>query len=114
MLSNPTIGMPSLNIIREWQQTDRAVHVPGNLVFDKTISLELPDDTLSEVNIELAPYLENGFGHFVVIVEPPKGMFESENEKWQRYSQTIHRMGAGHPDRCGCIHRLFRYDRLGD
>jgi len=76
--------------VREWQQTDRGVQIPGNLVFDKTISLELPNDTLSEVNIELAPYLENGFGHFVVIVEPPKGMFESENDKWQRYAQTIH------------------------
>ena len=75
--------------VREWQQTDRAVEIPGKLVFDKTISLDLPDDTLSEVDIELAPYLENGFGHFVVIIEPPKGMFESENEKWQRYSQTI-------------------------
>jgi uncharacterized protein YfaS (alpha-2-macroglobulin family) len=75
--------------LREWQQSDRVVQVPGTLVFDKTISLELPVDTLSEVNIELAPYLEHGFGHFVVIVEPPKGMFESENDKWQRYSQTI-------------------------
>ncbi len=76
--------------LREWQQTDRAVQIPGTPVFDKTIPLELPDDTLSEVNIELAPYLKNGFGHFVVIVEPPKGMFESENDKWQRYAQTIH------------------------
>jgi uncharacterized protein YfaS (alpha-2-macroglobulin family) len=76
--------------LREWQQSDRAEQFPGTAVFDKTISLEFPDDTLSEVNIELAPYLENGFGHFVVIVEPPKGMFESENEKWQRYAQTIH------------------------
>jgi hypothetical protein len=75
--------------LREWQQSDRAVRVPGTPVFDKTISLELPDDTLSEVDIELAPYLKDGFGHLVVIVEPPKGMFETENEKWQRYSQTI-------------------------
>ncbi len=75
--------------VREWQQTDPAAHIPGNLEFDKTIFLDLPEDTLSEVNIELAPFLENGFGQFVVVVEPPKGMFESENEKWQRYSQTI-------------------------
>ncbi len=75
--------------LREWQQSDRAVQVPGTLVFDKTISLELPVDTLSEVNIELEPYLKNDFGHLVVIIEPPKGMFETENEKWQRYYQTI-------------------------
>ena len=76
--------------VRDWQQTDRVSQLPGSVVFDKTISLNIPDDTLSEVDIELAPYLKNGTGHFVVVVEPPKGMFESEDAKWQRYSQTIH------------------------
>jgi uncharacterized protein YfaS (alpha-2-macroglobulin family) len=75
--------------LREWRQSDRAVQVPGTQVFDKTISLDLPVDTLSEVNIELEPYLKDSFGHLVVIIAPPKGMFETENEKWQRYSQTI-------------------------
>jgi uncharacterized protein YfaS (alpha-2-macroglobulin family) len=75
--------------LREWQQTEKVVAMPGKLVFDKTIPLNIPDDTLSEVNIELSPYLKNGFGHFVVIIQPPAGMFESESDKWQRYSQTI-------------------------
>jgi alpha-2-macroglobulin len=76
--------------MREWQQTDKTVQMPGSLVFDDTITLEIPDDTLSEVNIDLAPYLKNGYGHFVVAVQPPAGMFESQDDKWQRYSQTIH------------------------
>jgi len=25
----------------------------------------------------------------VVVIQPPAGMFESENDKWQRYSQTV-------------------------
>ncbi len=73
-----------------WRQTDQVPPMPGERVFDKTISLNIPDDILSEVDIDLVPYLKNGFGHFVVVVEPPKGMFESENAKWRRFSQTIH------------------------
>jgi len=76
--------------MREWQRTDRPPQLPGSLVYDKTISVNLPDDTLSEVNIELTPYLKGGFGHFIVVVEPPAGMFVSQDEKWQRFSQTVH------------------------
>ncbi len=76
--------------MQNWQRTDVTSQLPGRLVFDEVMPLSLPDDTLSEVNIELAPYLKDGFGHFVVVVQPPPGMFESENDKWQRYSQTIH------------------------
>ncbi|MRR30891.1 hypothetical protein EG834_11335, partial [bacterium] len=76
--------------IQNWQRTDVTSQLPGRLVFDELMPLNLPDDTLSEINIELAPYLKDGFGHFVVVVQPPAGMFESENDKWQRYSQTIH------------------------
>ncbi len=76
--------------MREWRQTDKVPQLPGTLVFDKTISLDIPDDTLSEVNIDLVPYLKNGFGHFIVVVQPPAGMFESEDDKWNRYSQTVH------------------------
>jgi hypothetical protein len=76
--------------MRNWQQTDKPSQIPGKLVFDDTITLDIPDDTLSEVNIDLSPYLNNGYGHFIVNVQPPAGMFESQNDKWQRYSQTIH------------------------
>ncbi|PKO13398.1 MAG: hypothetical protein CVU39_19540 [Chloroflexi bacterium HGW-Chloroflexi-10] len=75
--------------LREWQQTDIVAQMPGMLVFDKTIALDNPDDILSEVNIELTPYLKNDVGHYIVVVEPPGGMFESQDAKWQRYSQTI-------------------------
>ncbi len=75
--------------LQDWQRTDRVVEIPGKLLFDKTLALDNPADTLSEVNIELSPYLKQGFGQFVVVVQPPAGMFESENDKWQRYSQTV-------------------------
>ena len=77
--------------MRNWQRTDVPVQtMPGKVVFDKTISLDFPADVLSEVNIDLSPYLKNGFGQFVVVIQPPEGMFESRDEKWQRFNQTIH------------------------
>jgi alpha-2-macroglobulin len=74
--------------LREWRQTDKALRIPGTLVLDRVMPLDIPDDTLSEVNIELSPYLKKGFGQFIVVVQPPKGLFESEDEKWQRFYQT--------------------------
>jgi uncharacterized protein YfaS (alpha-2-macroglobulin family) len=75
--------------LREWQQTDKPPKMPGVLVSDKPLTLELPSDTLTQVNIDLSQYLQGNFGHFVVIVEPPAGMFENDNDKWRRFSQTI-------------------------
>ncbi len=75
--------------LRDWQQTDAPPKMPGRLVEDKSLALDLPDDTLTQVDIDLSKYMDGNFGHFVVIVEPPAGIFESDNDKWQRFSQTI-------------------------
>lgn len=74
----------------DWQQSDRDFQIPGELVLVEVMELDLPDDVLSEVGIDLSPFLKNGFGQFIVKIEPPKGMFETEDDKWQRYYQTIH------------------------
>jgi len=74
---------------RNWQRTDLASQIPGDLVFNKTVTLDILDDTLSEENIEFEPYLKSGFGHFIIKIEPPQGTFETNEQKWQRYSQTI-------------------------
>ncbi|HLO13326.1 MAG TPA: Ig-like domain-containing protein, partial [Anaerolineales bacterium] len=75
--------------LRAWQQTNVPAKMPGVLVANRTLNLNLPTDTLSQVDINLSQYLRGQFGHFVVIVEPPPGVFENENDKWRRYSQTI-------------------------
>lgn len=77
------------NYLREWQQTDKAPVMPGTLVSDKAVRLNLPADALTQVDIDLSQYLHGASGQFVVIVEPPKGFFETEDAKWRRYSQTI-------------------------
>src|SRR5688572_3800073 len=75
--------------LRERQQTDAVINMPGKLVENTSLNLNLPSDTLTEVAINLSQYMNGDFGHFVVIVEPPAGLFETENDKWRRYSQTM-------------------------
>lgn len=76
-------------VLRTWRQTDDPPAFPGRLVEDKSMTLNLPDDTLTPVDINLAKYTDAGFGQFIVFIEPPASLFESENAKWRRYSQTI-------------------------
>jgi uncharacterized protein YfaS (alpha-2-macroglobulin family) len=79
-----------LRYLGDWQSQDNPPSLPGQLVFDKAIDVQAAADTLTQVDVDLSPYLNGGFGHLVVVAEPPKGMFESDDQKWQRFSQTIH------------------------
>ena len=68
--------------LRDYQRTDIAVKLPGHLVLDKTIPVESPADTLSEVDIDLRQVMDGDFGHFIVVVEPPKGLFK-DDQYWR-------------------------------
>ena len=42
------------------------------------------------MDIDLSKYMDGNFGHFVLIVEPPAGIFESDKTiNGRRFSQTI-------------------------
>lgn len=75
--------------LRNWQQTDVFAQMPGTLVADRRLKLDLPEDTLSQVDIDLKEFMNGPYGHFVVIVQPPKPLFETNDSRWQRYYQTI-------------------------
>ncbi|MGW8226592.1 MAG: alpha-2-macroglobulin family protein [Anaerolineales bacterium] len=70
--------------LREYQRTDVGRKPPGRLVLDENMRLETPADVLTEVNIDLSEVMEGDYGHFVVVVKPPKGIFEQE-----RYWETV-------------------------
>jgi len=53
---------------------------PGRLILDETIRIEGEADVLSEVPIDLSEALENDFGHLVVVIEPPGGLFK---DRWE-------------------------------
>lgn len=46
------------------------------------MNLKTKDDVLSEIKIDLDAIMEGDFGHYIVIVKPPKGFFEKE-EPWR-------------------------------
>ncbi|GAB4421517.1 MAG: alpha-2-macroglobulin [Anaerolineales bacterium] len=64
--------------IQEYQRTDQPPEPPGELVRDEILRLENQADALTEISIDLSRELKKGYGHFFVIVKPPKGLFENE------------------------------------
>ena len=73
-----------IKYLYEFQQTDTPADPPGRLVLDETMDLELPNDTLTEVNISLDKHMDGDYGHFVVIVRPHRGLFQED-----RYWETV-------------------------
>lgn len=73
--------------LRDWRN-DNPPSIPGALVSDQTLSLSIPDDTLTQVDIDLSDYTQNGYGQFIVVIEPPRPLVELDPR--QRQSQTIH------------------------
>ncbi len=63
---------------RESARTDRLRLPPGRLVFDRTIRVDAPPDTLQEVGIDLSPALNGTFGHAYILVKPPQS-----DKPWQ-------------------------------
>jgi hypothetical protein len=76
--------------LQKYQNNQKATP-PGRLVVDKSLSVEGPPDTLSEVNVDVQAALKKGddgspVGHAVVIVRPPQRLL---SDKYQRYWQTV-------------------------
>lgn len=85
----PTDWPAFTQYLYEWTQTDAPPPLPGKRLIQDSISIEIPDDTLSQVDIDLSQYLDGKYGQFAIIIEPPAGFFESDEDKWRRFSQTV-------------------------
>ena len=76
--------------LQNWQQTNTPPPMPGRVVFDQTLPVEAPADTLTQVDIDLSKYMDGAYGHFVVIIAPPAPLlFENDEQKYQRFAQTV-------------------------
>jgi alpha-2-macroglobulin len=64
--------------LQEYQRTDQPSDPPGRLVRDEVPAHRGPSDKLTEVGIDLSNQLDGEFGHFIVNVKPPKGLFQQE------------------------------------
>ncbi len=74
--------------LSEWQGAEAQVQLPGQLVYDQRLALDLPADSLSQVDIDLGKYLQNGVGHLVVQVEAPAELFNPKTW-WSNPSPVI-------------------------
>ncbi|MBI9043861.1 MAG: hypothetical protein JEZ06_05205 [Anaerolineaceae bacterium] len=70
--------------LQDFYRTDQPIDPPGRRVFKDSIRTKAPNDALTEVGIDLSQVMDDQFGHFIVIVKPPKGFFEKDN-----YWETI-------------------------
>ncbi len=76
--------------LRDYQRTDVKLQIPGRKVFDQTLPVEAAADTLTEVNIDLSPYMDGKFGHFIVIVQPPKNLVPKDQDRyWQAVNAWV-------------------------
>jgi len=67
-----------LQYLQDYQRTDLVLTPPGEKIFDSSVPIEAPADTLTEVYIPLKEYHDGKNNQFVVIAKPPKGLFEKE------------------------------------
>jgi alpha-2-macroglobulin len=59
---------------------------PGELVQERTLTIEGEADALTETNIDLSDALENNLGQLVVVIEPPSGIIERIRNQYGRQS----------------------------
>ncbi|MCK4800644.1 MAG: hypothetical protein KAS84_01530, partial [Anaerolineales bacterium] len=73
-----------IQYLRDYQRTDLFLSPPGRKVWDGSLPIEAPSDTLTEVYIPIAEHMTGDSGQFVVIAKPPKGLFQED-----RYWETV-------------------------
>lgn len=74
---------------QNWQYEELSPQMPGILLADRKMNLNLPKDELTQIDINLQEFMSSSSGHFAIIVQPPKSFFESDEEQWKRFYQTI-------------------------
>ncbi len=73
--------------MQQYQQGIAGAAIPGSKLRDETMRLETPSDQLSEVSIDLSRHMDGSSGQFIIMVRPPKGLLQREEEiRWR----TIH------------------------
>lgn len=57
--------------LNQYRYSEQNLALPGKLVQDKTLNIEAATDSLAQVDVDLSQFTKNGFGHFIVYIEPP-------------------------------------------
>ena len=78
--------------LRDYYRTDRPPEPPGRPVFSETVRVASRPDEMVETAIDLAPALQDGLGHVVLIVEPVTSLLARRGQapiiqKWVQATQ---------------------------
>jgi hypothetical protein len=57
-------------------------------VLDETMNVEAPSDVLVQVDIDLSRVMDGDYGHFIVIVEPTRGLLDLDPNRYWPIIQT--------------------------
>jgi alpha-2-macroglobulin len=68
--------------MQKYQQTDKAIKIPGRQVYSKTVDIKSVPDSLSETAIPFKQFLDGNSGQFIIIVKPHLGLLQ-KIEYWQ-------------------------------
>lgn len=74
--------------LRDFQRTDVNVKIPGRKVFDQSQPVEAAADELTEVGIDLSPYMDGPSGQFIVIVTPPLNLLKPNQNAYRQTAQA--------------------------
>ncbi|HSM25868.1 MAG TPA: alpha-2-macroglobulin family protein, partial [Anaerolineaceae bacterium] len=105
--------------LRDFYQTDPQTEPPGRLAFNQVINLKTDQDALSEVKIDIDTVMPGEFGHYIVVVKPPKGFFEKERPwEWVHVWVQVTQLGldafADHSSLVAWVTDLKTGDSLKD
>jgi uncharacterized protein YfaS (alpha-2-macroglobulin family) len=64
------------------EQPNKAPTPPGRLVQDTSMTIEAPADELTEASVDLSKLIDGKYGHFIVIIEPRRSLFQNPNVYW--------------------------------
>ncbi len=64
--------------MQDYRRRDNPIDPPGKRVLDDVVRVDGGADELTEVAIDLEDVMDGDYGHFVVIVQPPQGLFEGD------------------------------------
>lgn len=70
------------NLRGGWQRRDEWPDLPGELVFSGTIDIDSGRDELTRTGIDLDAWLDDGYGHLLVLLRPGKALVDvHENQR---------------------------------
>ncbi len=74
--------------LEEYYRQDPPPNPPGKLVLDETMRVESPSDVLVQVDIDLSEVMDGEYGHFIVKVEPTRGLFDFDRDRYRYLVQS--------------------------